>query len=203
MKKLLIILFSILIGIGNGYADGAEITGAGATFPYPFYSKVFNVYHQHTGTKVNYQAIGSGGGIRQLLNKTVDFGATDAFIGDKKLSEIPSKIVHVPTVLGAVVIAYNIPGNPKLKLTADIIADIFLGKIKNWSNVRIKRINKNVNLPNMKIIVAHRSDGSGTTFIFSDYLSKVSKSWKKKVGRGKSLNWPVDWVEKGIRELQG
>ncbi len=205
MKKILFILLVILIAGFNtaGFSKGIELTGAGATFPYPLYSKMFNEYHKLTGTKVNYQAIGSGGGIRQLRAKTVDFGASDAFVNDEGLKKFASPIVHIPMTAGAVVVAYNLPGNPQLKLTPEVLADIFLGKIKKWNDKRIAELNKNVQLPSLPIMVAHRSDGSGTTFIFTDYLSKVSKEWKEKVGKGKSVNWPVGLGGKGNQGVAG
>ncbi len=187
----------------SGVNAAVTLTGAGATFPYPLYSKMFSVYHQKYGIKINYQAIGSGGGIRQLIAKTVNFGASDAYVDDKGLKKFPAPIVHIPMVAGAVVISYNLPGNPKLKLTPDVIADIFLGKIKKWNNSRIRAINPDIKLPDMAIVVVHRSDGSGTTFIFSDYLSKVSNEWKEKVGRGKSLNWPTGLGAKGNPGVAG
>ncbi len=180
-----------------------ELTGAGATFPYPLYDKWFSIYHKVTGVKVNYQPVGSGGGIRQLLNRVVDFGGTDAFMNDEELKKASSKILHIPTCLGAVVISYNIPGGYELKLTPDVVADIFLGKISRWNDERIKMLNPNVKLPDIKIVVVHRSDGSGTTFIFSDYLSSVSSEWKNKVGKGKSLNWPVGIGAKGNAGVAG
>ncbi|SFN05556.1 phosphate ABC transporter substrate-binding protein PstS [Thermodesulforhabdus norvegica] len=206
MKRLLAIFLPVvaafIFSATAGY--GAEsLTGAGATFPYPLYDKWFSIYHQVTGVKVNYQAIGSGGGIRQLLSRVVDFGGTDAFMSDEELSKAPGEILHIPTCLGAVAITYNIPGNPELKLTGDVIADIFLGKITRWNDSRITELNPGIELPDMKIIVVHRSDGSGTTFIFSDYLSKVSPEWKEKVGRGKSLNWPAGLGAKGNAGVAG
>lgn len=180
-----------------------ELLGAGATFPYPLYSKMFDVYHKQYGVKINYQSIGSGGGIRQLEAKTIDFGATDAFMSEKKLSEVPGEILHVPTCLGAVVITYNLPGSPELKLDSDVIADIFLGKIKKWNDPRIADLNPDVNLPKHKVMVVHRSDGSGTTFIFTDYLAKVSPSWKENVGTGKSVNWPTGLGAKGNEGVSG
>lgn len=188
---------------GNKKSKNIELLGAGATFPYPLYSKMFDEYYKIYGVKVNYQAIGSGGGIRQLLSKTVDFGGTDAFMTDKKLSEADGKILHIPTCLGAIVITYNLPGSPKLRFTGEIVADIFLGKIKKWNDEKIKRLNTDVDLPDLDIIVAHRSDGSGTTFNFSNYLSKVSSEWKDKVGFGKSLNWPVGVGGKGNPGVAG
>lgn len=184
-------------------AENGELLGAGATFPYPLYSKLFDVYYQEFGVQVNYQAIGSGGGIRQLLNKTVDFGGTDAFMSDEEVQVEENFILHIPTCLGAVVLTYNLPGNPELRFTPDLIGDIFLGKIKKWNNERIKKVNPGVSLPNMDIVVVHRSDGSGTTFVFSDYLTKVSSEWGEKVGKGKSLNWPTGLGAKGNPGVAG
>lgn len=204
MKKVLtIIMFAILIPSVLFAAD-MELLGAGATFPQPFYSKLFDVYAKETGVEVNYQGIGSGGGIRQLMNKTVDFGATDAFMNAKELAKAEAKIVHIPTCLGAVVVTYNIPGNPgKIKLTSDIISEIYLGKIAKWNDPKIKKINPDKNLPDMKIVPIRRSDGSGTTFIFSDYLSKVNNEWKTTVGAGKSLEWPKGIGAKGNPGVAG
>lgn len=180
-----------------------ELLGAGATFPYVLYSKMFDAYYKETGVKVNYQSIGSGGGIRQLKEKTVDFGASDAFLSDEQLKEYDSPVLHIPICLGAVVLTYNLPGNPELKLTPDVIADIFLGKIKKWNDPRIVSLNPEVKLPNMNITVVHRSDGSGTTFVFVDYLSKVSQEWATKVGRGTSVAWPVGLGGKGNEGVTG
>ncbi|MFH1674789.1 MAG: phosphate ABC transporter substrate-binding protein PstS [Pseudomonadota bacterium] len=185
------------------WAKEGALLGAGATFPYPLYSKIFDAYYKQRDVKINYQAIGSGGGIRQLINKTVDFGATDAFMSEEALKKADGSILHIPTCLGAVIVTYNLPGDPKLKLTPDIIADIFLGKITNWNDTRIKEINPAIPLPDMHIVVVHRSDGSGTTFIFSDYLSKVSSEWKEKIGAGKSLNWLVGLGAKGNAGVAG
>lgn len=193
-----IMIFSQTISI-----KAVELVGAGATFPYPLYSKMFDTYYQLKKVKVNYQSIGSGGGIKQLLSKTVNFGASDAVMEDAEKAKAPAKVHHIPTCLGADVIAYNLPGNPKLKLTPDIIAEIFLGKITKWNDKKIKKINPKVKLPDQIIVVVHRSDGSGTTYIFSDYLSKVSTEWVKKVGRGKSLNWPVGLGGKGNEGVSG
>src|ERR1035438_7529374 len=166
-----------------------ELIGAGATFPYPLYSKMFDEYNKTTGVKVNYQSIGSGGGIKQLTSKTVDFGASDAFLSDDQLKAAPAAIVHVPTCLGADVITYNLPGNPKLKFTPDVIADIFLGKITKWNDPKIKVANPGVTLPDIAMFVVHRSDGSGTTFVWTDYLCKVSPEWNTKVGKKTSVDW--------------
>ncbi|TAL70870.1 MAG: phosphate ABC transporter substrate-binding protein PstS [Bacteroidetes bacterium] len=215
MKKISLIIIALMIvltlqtnsqnikALKEKAMGTSEILGAGATFPFPFYSKVFDEYNKIKGVKVNYQAIGSGGGIKQLTSKTVDFGATDAFMDGKELNEAGKPIVHIPTCLGAVVVTYNIPGNPKLKLTGDVVSAIFLGQITSWTDKRITSLNKGVKLPNQKIVVIHRSDGSGTTFIFSDYLTKVSKEWESKVGRGKSLDWPVGLGGKGNQGVAG
>lgn len=189
-----------------------SLNAAGATFPYPIYSKWFSEYHkQHGDVQVNYQSIGSGGGIRQVLAGTVDFGASDGPMSDEQLSEAKIKILHIPTVLGSVVPAYNIPGvSAELKFTPDVLADIFLGKITTWNDPRIVKANPGVNLPGQQIVVVHRSDGSGTTYIFTDYLSKVSPDWKNSVGKGTSVNWKVGMGGKGnegvagyIRNIQG
>ncbi len=203
LKNVILTLISILILPNFSISQDIELLGAGATFPYVLYSKMFDVYHKQTGVKVNYQSIGSGGGIRQLKEKTVDFGASDAFLSDDQLKEYDSPVLHMPTCLGAVVITYNLPGNPELKLTPDVIVDIFLGKIKKWNDPRIVALNPNVKLPNMNITVVHRSDGSGTTFIFVDYLSKVGKEWETRVGRGTSVAWPIGLGAKGNEGVTG
>lgn len=181
----------------------SEILGAGATFPYPLYSKMFDEYNKKTGIKINYQSIGSGGGIKQLQSKTVDFGASDAPMSDEDLSKSPAAMMHIPTCLGAVVVAYNIPGNPKLKFSPEVVADIFLGKIKKWNDPKIKADNPDASLPATDITVVHRSDGSGTTYVFSDYLSKVSSDWATKPGTGKALDWPVGIGAKGNEGVGG
>jgi phosphate transport system substrate-binding protein len=150
---------------------------------------MFAEYHKETGVKVNYQAIGSGGGIKQVMSKVVDFGGTDAYLDDAKLSEAKEAILHIPTCLGAVAVTYNLPGNPQLKLTGGIIADIFMGNITRWDDARIQKLNNDVKLPGMRITVVRRSDSSGTTFIFTDYLSKVSPEWEKNMGRSKTPAW--------------
>ena len=188
---------------GIGFAQSFEFVGAGATFPAPLYLKIFDQYAKEFGVKVNYQAIGSGGGQAQLKNKTVDFGATDVVMTAKDLADAPAQIVHIPTVAGAVVLISNLPGNPQLKFTPDLVADIFLGTIKKWNDQRIEALNPGVKLPNMNITVVHRSDGSGTTGVFSDYLCKVSDEWKQKVGTGTSLNWPVGVGGKGNPGVAG
>ena len=180
------------------------MNGAGATFPYPIYSKWFDEYTKvDTGVRFNYQSIGSGGGIRQITERTVDFGASDGPMTDEQLQKAPAPLIHIPTVLGAVVATYNLPGNPKLNFTPDVLADIFLGKITKWNDPRIKSVNPSASLPDQAILVVHRSDGSGTTFIWVDYLSKVSKEWEQKVGRGTSVNWPVGLGGKGNEGVSG
>lgn len=200
-------------GSGNGEKSGQdstaandkanEILGAGATFPYPLYSKMFDEYNKKTGVRINYQSIGSGGGIKQLQNKTVDFGASDAPMSDEDISKSPGAIQHFPTCLGAVIVTYNLPGDPKLKLSPEVVADIFLGKITKWDDARIKADNGDAKLPSLPITVVHRSDGSGTTYVFSDYLSKVSSVWSQKPGTGKSLDWPVGIGAKGNEGVGG
>ena len=188
------------------------LNGAGATFPYPMYSKWFSEYNKlHHDIQINYQSIGSGGGIRQVLNGTVDFGASDGPMTDEQLKEAKVKILHIPTVLGADVPAYNIPGvSGELKFTGEALANIFLGKITSWNDPAITKVNPGINLPNQPIIIVHRSDGSGTTYIWTDYLSKVSKDWESSVGKGTSVKWPVGLGGKGnegvagqIRQLPG
>jgi len=188
------------------------LNGAGATFPYPVYSKWFSEYNKlHPDVQVNYQSIGSGGGIRQVLNGTVDFGASDFPMSDEQLAQSKTKILLIPTVLGAVVPAYNVPGvGGEIKFTPEALAGIYLGKIQNWNDPAITKANPGVNFPNQPIIVIYRSDGSGTTFIFTDYLSKISKDWANTVGKGTSVKWQIGMGGKGnegvagqIRQLQG
>ena len=177
-----------------------ELTGAGATFPYPLYSKMFNEYNKACNVKVNYQSIGSGGGIQQLKEQTVDFGASDGIMDEKQKTEAKGgTVLHIPTVSGAVAVVFNLPGvkTGQLKLTGDVLADIYLKKISNWNDKRIQALNSGVKLPDQTIAVVHRSDGSGTTFIFTNYLSKVSPEWKDKVGFSTSVNWPGDVGGKG------
>src|SRR5689334_5915183 len=192
-------VLALPVALGMRPAAAQELTGAGATFPYPLYSKWFDAYHQaNPGVTINYQPIGSGGGIQQLKAKTVDFGASDAPLSDADLKEMPSEVVHIPTVGGAAVLSYNLPGAPEhLKLTPEAIAGIFLGTIKKWSDPAIASANAGVKLPDLAIAVAHRSDGSGTTYIFTNYLAAVSPEWKQKVGAGKSVEWPVGLGGKG------
>ena len=186
-------------------ADVTVIHGAGATFPYPLYSKWFSEYKKaNPNVEINYQSIGSGGGIRQLLERTVDFGASDAPMTDEQLAKSKSPIVHIPTVLGAVAVTYNLPElKEPLKFSGEVVADIFLGKITKWDDAKIKALNPTANLPSSPVIVVHRSDGSGTTSIFSEYLAKVSLEWKSKVGSGTSVKWPVGLGGKGNEGVTG
>ena len=183
----------------------AGLTGAGATFPYPIYSKWFDAYATKTGVKINYQPIGSGGGIRQLSEQTVDFGASDAPMTDDEMAKAKGgPIQHIPTVLGAVCITYNVPEVTKaLNLTGDLIADIFLGKVTKWNDSRIAALNKGITLPNRDLVVVHRSDGSGTSYIFTDYLSAVSATWKASPGKGKDVSWPTGLGAKGNDGVTG
>jgi len=184
--------------------DDKTILGAGSSFINPLFSKMFADYNQKTGIQVNYQSIGSGGGILQLTNKTVDFGASDGPLNDEQTAKIAVPVLHIPQASGAVVLTYNLPGNNNLiNLTPDVIADIFLGKIKTWNDPRIISINKGVTIPAFPILVAHRSDGSGTTNIFTNYLSKVSPAWKSSVGSGGAVNWPTGLGGKGNEGVAG
>jgi phosphate transport system substrate-binding protein len=206
MKKIFKVMLGVvmmLLMVNVSKADDKELIGAGATFPYPLYSKMFDVYYKEHGIKVNYSAIGSGGGIRQLKEKTVDFGGTDAFLSDQQIKEMGADIVHIPVCMGAVVLAYNMPGIKTLYLTPDIVADMFLGKIKKWNDPKIQKINPKEKLPDTNIVTVHRSDGSGTTFIFTDYLSKISNEWQSKVGKGTSVNWPIGLGGKGNSGVAG
>jgi phosphate transport system substrate-binding protein len=188
-----------------GVAGAQNINAAGATFPYPIYNKWFSEYAQaHPNVKINYQSIGSGGGIKQVTEGTVDFGASDALMTDEQIAGAKVKVMAIPTVLGAVVPIYNIPGvNKELNFTGDVIADIYLGKITKWNDSRIAKDNPGVNLPDKQILPVYRSEGSGTTFIFTDYLSKVSPDWLSKVGKGAAVKWPVGIGQKGSEGVSG
>lgn len=209
--KIMAIATLLLIPATITFAQ-TQLNGAGATFPYPMYSKWFSEYRKaHPEVQINYQSIGSGGGIRQVLAQTVDFGASDGPMSDEQLGQAKSKILHIPTVLGAVVPAYNVPGvSGELKFTGEVLANIFMGKITSWNDAAIAKLNPGVNLPGQPIVVVHRSDGSGTTFIFTDYLSSVSPDWQSGPGKGTSVKWPVGLGGKGnegvagvIRQMQG
>jgi len=212
MKKIIILLISVAVLASCGQqksessGDGSKkisLTAAGATFPMPFYNLAFKKYTEESGLLLTYGGIGSGGGIRSLKDKVVDFGATDAYLSDAELAEIPLKVVHIPTCIGAVVIAYNLPEVAELKLSDKLLEGIFLGDITKWNDEKIKTENPLAKLPDMNITVVYRSDGSGTTHIFSDYMTKISKTWAEKVGTGKSLNWPVGIGAKGNPGVAG
>lgn len=186
-------------------SSGVDLTGAGATFPYPIYSKWFSDYARNANVKINYQSIGSGGGIRQLSEQTVDFGASDGPMSDEEMAKAKGgPILHIPTVLGAVVLIYNVPGvSQQLKLTGEVISEIFLGRITRWNDPRLAAINSGVPLPASDIVVVHRSDGSGTTYVFTDYLAAVSPAWKGGPGRGKEVQWPAGLGAKGNEGVAG
>lgn len=213
MKQLVIIIIAVFVlqSCGNKSnkketaqpASNITLTAAGATFPMPYYNMVFSQYTKASGTQITYGGIGSGGGIRSLTDKVVDFGATDAYLEDAQMSEMPAEIVHIPTVLGAVVIAYNLAGVDGLKLSNELLEKIFLGEITKWNDQKIKSNNPGLNLPDLAITVIVRSDGSGTTHIFSDYMTKISSKWAEKVGTGKSLQWPVGMGAKGNPGVAG
>jgi len=195
---------TLLLGLASTSSAQMTINGAGATFPYPIYSKWFDAYAKvDPSARFNYQSIGSGGGQKQILAQTVDFGASDGPMSDENLAKAPGKILHIPTVAGAVVLTYNLQGNTNLKLDGETVADIFLGKIKKWNDPKIASTNQGVTLPNEDIVVVHRSDGSGTTYIFTDYLSKVSPEWKSKVGNNTSVSWPAGLGGKGNEGVSG
>lgn len=205
MRMRLCMAFALVAALVGVSSAETNLNGAGATFPNPIYSKWFSEYnHQHSDIKINYQSIGSGGGIQQLTAGTVDFGASDGPMTDDQLSKVSGKVFHIPTVLGADVPTYNIPGvTSELKFTGEVLADIFLGKIKKWNDPALAKDNPGVKFPDSDIVVVHRSDGSGTTYIFTDFLSKVSPEWKSKVGKGTSVNWPVGLGGKGNEGVSG
>ena len=200
-SRLLLVLPALF---GLAAAQQVNLTGAGASFPYPLYGTMFSVYQQETGVKVNYGSIGSGGGQKQLQEKTVNFGASDAPLSDEQMANYPGKVLHVPTALGAVVATYNLPGlEAPLKLNGEVLAKIFLGEIKTWNDPALLAINEGAKLPPLPITVVHRSDGSGTTFAFVEYLSKVSPAWKEQVGVGTAVEWPTGLGGKGNEGVTG
>ena len=210
LRRVTFILLSAMLVVGA--AAQTNLNGAGATFPYPIYSKWFNEYHKaHSDVQINYQSIGSGGGIRQLTTGTVDFGASDGPMTDQQLADAGRKIYHIPTVLGSVVPAYNVPGvKTDLKFNGKVLGDIFLGKITTWNDPAIAKLNPGISLPGTQIVVAHRSDGSGTTYIFTDYLTKVNPDWAAGPNKGTAVKWPVGLGAKGnegvaglIRQMEG
>jgi len=208
-KSLISALFATVVAafvlVAGAAAQTVQINGAGATFPYPIYSKWFDEYNKlHPNVQINYQSIGSGGGIRQITDQTVFFGATDGPMTNDQLLAAPAKILHFPTVLGADVPVYNIPGvSAELKFSGQVLADIFLGKVTKWNDPAIAKLNSGVSLPATDIVVVHRSDGSGTTYIWVDYLAKISPEWKSKVGVATSVNWPVGLGGKGNEGVAG
>jgi phosphate transport system substrate-binding protein len=191
-----------LVGLAvvtGGPVAAQGLTGAGATFPNPIYTKWFDAYHKQTGVQINYQSIGSGGGIRQFTEGTVDFGASDGPMNESQMAAVSGNVLHVPTVLGAVVVTYNLPsiGDTKLKLDGNALVDIFMGRITKWNDPRLAKLNPGVKLPDLDLVVVHRSDGSGTSYIFTDFLNKFSREWRDKVGYATSVNWPVGLGGKG------
>jgi len=188
---------------GNQPSAVTSLSGAGATFPYPLYSKMFDTYDGVTGVRVNYNSIGSGGGIKALTDKTVDFGASDAFLNDQEEAAMGAPVLHIPTCVGAVVLSYNLDGSPSLKLDGSVTANIFLGTVTKWNDPSIAKLNPGVSLPDLAITVVHRSDGSGTTSIFTSYLAAVSTAWKTAVGAGKSVSWPAGVGGKGNDGVAG
>ena len=205
MTRTLAALAVTVVCVAGVAAQTIRITGAGATFPYPIYSKWFDEYHKlHPNVEINYQSIGSGGGILQLTNQTVFFGATDGPMTSDQLLAAPGKVLHFPTVLGADVPVYNLPGvTAELKFTGPLLADMFLGKITKWNDPAIAKLNPGVTLPNTDVTIVHRSDGSGTTYIWVDYLAKVSPEWMKRVGVASSVKWPVGVGGKGNEGVSG
>ena len=197
MKRSLLILSGIMAAAAPLAAQ--SLTGAGATFPNPIYTKWFDAYNKKTGVQINYQSIGSGGGIRQFTEGTVDFGASDGPMNESQIQAVNGNVLHVPTVLGAVAVTYNLPslGATQLKFDGNVLVDIFMGRITKWNDAKIAALNPGVKLPDTDLIVVHRSDGSGTTYVFTDYLNKFSREWKDKVGYATSVNWPVGLGGKG------
>ena len=206
-KKLKYVFCAMALGLLLTSAaswSASTLTGAGATFPYPIYSKWFDAYEKITGVRINYQSIGSGAGIQQIKSHTIDFGASDAPLSNEEVRSMPAPVVHIPTVAGAVVITYNVKGvTAGLKLTPEIVSGMFLGKIKKWDDSAIRKLNPRMRLPRTPIYVAHRSDGSGTSFIFTNYLAAVNRQWKTEVGAGKSVRWPVGIGGKGNEGVAG
>ncbi len=219
MKKSILAIVAVILALSFGWTacnksstgDGSkaqleeakELMGSGATFPAPLYQKYFDVYKQEKGVEVNYQGIGSGGGINQLIEKIIDFGGTDAPMSSSELEKAGSAVLHIPACLGAVVITYNLPDNPKLQLNSELIANIFMGNITQWSDPAIQAMNPGIALPDQNILPVYRSDGSGTTYTFTDYLTKANTLWKDNMGTGKSLDWPKGIGSKGNDGVAG
>ena len=210
MNKLIIIALALsLAACGHSkkktsdHKSNIDLTAAGATFPLPYYNLAFKTYKDSTGVSVTYGGIGSGGGIRSLKDRIVDFAGSDAYLSEAEMAEMPAPVVHIPTCMGAVVMAYNLPEVKELQLTGDMIADIFLGKITRWNDPRIQQVNPGVTLPDKAVSPVYRSDGSGTTYVFSDYLTKISAPWAENIGTGKALKWPVGIASKGNPGVAG
>lgn len=207
MKKIILFSITVLLtacgGSSSKKGESVKLSGAGATFPAPFYNIVFKEYSKTSQNDVTYGGIGSGGGIRSLQDKTVDFGATDVFLSDKELADMGTDIIHIPTALGAVVLSYNLKEVKEMKLTSEVISAIYRGEITNWKDDRIKRINPDVSFPDKSITPVYRSDGSGTTAVFSEYMSKVDSAWGKAIGAGKSLQFPIGIAAKGNPGVAG
>lgn len=202
--KQMVYLLAVVLLLTTSRIWAADLTGAGATFPYPLYSKWFDAYGKITGVRINYQSVGSGAGIQQLKAGTVDFGASDAPLSDDEMRSMPGPVIHIPTVAGAVALTYNTKSTgTSLRLTPEIISGIFLGKVRRWNDPEIQRVNPTLRLPDQAIYVVHRSDGSGTTFIFTHYLSAISSEWRSKVGAGKSVSWPTGIGGKGNEGVSG
>lgn len=203
MKKLLFVAIAAVIALTGCNNSSQKLSGAGATFPAPFYNLVFKKYTETSGSDVTYGAVGSGGGIRSLKDKTVDFGATDVFLSDSELKDMGADVLHIPTALGAVVLSYNLPEVKGLKLNAAIISDIYRGKITNWNDEKIKALNPDITFPNKAITPVYRSDGSGTTSVFSDYMAKTDSAWNTEIGTGKSLDFKFGVAAKGNPGVAG
>lgn len=206
MKRTFLVICVISVAVAGamfGCSGEEKLLGAGATFPQPLYSKMFDVYYNQYNVRINYQGIGSGAGIEQLTKKTVDFGATDSFMSDEDLQKAPAAIVHVPIALGAVAVTYNLPDNPQLRLSREVLARIFLGEVTRWDDGTIAALNPDAQLPALPITVVHRSDGSGTTAIFTEYLARISPAWETTVGKGKEVQWPAGLGAKGNPGVAG
>lgn len=198
-----VMAMALLMSCGGGDKGGANLSGAGATFPAPFYNMVFKDFKDTTGCSVSYGGVGSGGGIRSLQDQTVDFGASDVFLSDRELSTFGSQVLHIPTCIGAVVLSYHLQGVDSLRLTSQVISDIYRGKIKKWNDTRIVALNSEVSLPDLDITPVYRSDASGTTSVFADYMSKTDEAWRQDLGEGKSLNFSVGVAAKGNPGVAG
>lgn len=202
-NKLIVLSILTIILSACGSSSVKSLTGAGATFPLPYYKMAFDQYYENNSVSINYGGVGSGGGIRSLGDQVVDFAGSDAYLSEEEMNELPSEVLHIPSCMGAIVLAYNLPNIGSLNLDGEVLADIFMGKITKWNDDRIKSINEGVALPDIKITTIYRSDGSGSTFVFSDYLSKVSPEWKSEMGVSKSLKWDIGIAAKGNTGVAG